>query len=111
MTSKTTYSKKSIYFKLVVGNKHSKNILPVSKVCNGEDEIDADKLKKDFDNVFTSCSKQLNDLKIISNNILNAITDDCNKNKCSKSFCIQDCKDGPYKEYTLFTDNFTHYIN
>ena len=111
MPSKTTYSKKSIYFKLAVGNIHNEIILPVYKVYNREDEIDADKLKTYFDNVFTSCSKQLNHLNIISNDILNAITEDYNNNKCSKSFYIQDHKDGPYKEYTLSTDSSTHYIN
>eukprot|EP00957_Ditylum_brightwellii_P067812 5147104-Ditylum_brightwellii.AAC.1 len=98
MPLKTTYSKKSNYFKLVVGSKYNKIILPVSKVYNGEDEINADKLKTYFENVFTSCSRQLNHLNIISNDILNTITDNYNYNKCSKSFYIQDCKDAPYKE-------------
>eukprot|EP00957_Ditylum_brightwellii_P205941 15346084-Ditylum_brightwellii.AAC.1 len=110
MSSKTNYSKKTIYFKLTVGNKHTKIILPVSTVYNGEDEIDADKLKTYFSNVFTSCSKQLNHSNSISNDILNEITEDYN-NKCSKSFYIQDHEDGPYKEYTISTGSFTYYTN
>eukprot|EP00957_Ditylum_brightwellii_P143099 10903937-Ditylum_brightwellii.AAC.1 len=90
MPSKTNYSKKSIYFKLAVGNKDTNIILPLSTAYNREDEIDADKLKTYFDNAFTSCSKQLNHSNIISNIILNTITEDYNNNKCSKSFYIQD---------------------
>eukprot|EP00957_Ditylum_brightwellii_P032524 2464572-Ditylum_brightwellii.AAC.1 len=71
-------------------------------VYNGEDEIDADKLKIYFDDVFTSCSEQLNRSNIISNDILTTSTEDYN-NKCIKTFYIQDCNDGSHEEYTLST--------
>eukprot|EP00957_Ditylum_brightwellii_P113873 8681345-Ditylum_brightwellii.AAC.1 len=96
MPSKTSYSKKSIYFKLDVGNKHTKIIFPVSTVYNREDEIDADKFKTYFDNVFKSCSEQLNHSNIISNDILTTIAKDYNNNKCIKSTYIQDRNDGSY---------------
>ena len=111
MPPKTTYSKKSIYFKLAVGNKHTKLILPVSMVYNGEDVIDANKLKTYFDSVFTSCSEQLNHSNIMSKNILTAIAEEYNNNKCIKTFYIQYRKDGLHEEYTLSTSSFTHYIN
>eukprot|EP00957_Ditylum_brightwellii_P038876 2938078-Ditylum_brightwellii.AAC.1 len=111
MPTKTSYTKKSIYFKLVVGNKHKKSIRPISKVYNGEDEIDASKLKAFFNNVFESCSTQLNDKNIISNDILETIKEDYSKNKCSTFFFIQEHKDGPCKEYALFTNSFTHCTN
>eukprot|EP00957_Ditylum_brightwellii_P031331 2375003-Ditylum_brightwellii.AAC.1 len=111
MPSKSNYTKKSVYFKLAVWNKHTKIILPISLVYNGEDEIDADKLKTYFDNVFTLCSEQLNHSNIISNDILTAIIEDYNNNRCIKTFYTQDHKDGSHEEYTLSTGRFTHNIN
>eukprot|EP00957_Ditylum_brightwellii_P096716 7365940-Ditylum_brightwellii.AAC.1 len=111
MPLKTSYSKKSIYFNISVGNKYTKIICPASMVYNGEDKIDYDKLKTYFENVFTSCSEQLNLSNIISNDILTAITEDYNSKNCIKTIYIQDCKDESHEEYTLYNGSFIHYIN
>eukprot|EP00957_Ditylum_brightwellii_P169916 12933516-Ditylum_brightwellii.AAC.1 len=111
MPRKNNYNKKPIYFKLIVGIKHLKAILPASRVYNGGDKIDATNLKAFFDNVFKSYSTQLTSKNIISNDFPETIKDNYNKNQCIKSFLVQEHKDGPYKEYALSTNSFTHYIN
>eukprot|EP00957_Ditylum_brightwellii_P129866 9905780-Ditylum_brightwellii.AAC.1 len=48
MPSKINYNKKSIHFKLVMGNKYQKTLPHVSKIYNREDKINETKINETF---------------------------------------------------------------
>eukprot|EP00957_Ditylum_brightwellii_P202429 15330137-Ditylum_brightwellii.AAC.1 len=57
MTTKPNYNKKSIHFKLVIGNHHQKIYLPVLTMYTGKNENDTNNMnetfKEDLIGVFT----------------------------------------------------------
>eukprot|EP00957_Ditylum_brightwellii_P058310 4420537-Ditylum_brightwellii.AAC.1 len=73
MPTKINYNKKSIHFKLLVGNQYQQTFLTVPKFYNREDEVDESKMNKMFDNIFTTCSKLMNQSKKIDDATLDTI--------------------------------------
>eukprot|EP00957_Ditylum_brightwellii_P083988 6383799-Ditylum_brightwellii.AAC.1 len=95
----------------MVGNQYQKTCLPVSKFYTREDEVDEHKMNTIFDNVFTTCSKLMNQSKKINDATLDAIKLEYGKDLCSKAFIMHKYNDGPYEEYALSTESFIHYID
>eukprot|EP00957_Ditylum_brightwellii_P036550 2768749-Ditylum_brightwellii.AAC.1 len=63
------------------------------------------------DNVFTTCYKLMNQSKKIDDATLDTVKLEYGKDLYSKTFIMHEHNDGPYKEYALLSERFTHYIN
>eukprot|EP00957_Ditylum_brightwellii_P177979 13556601-Ditylum_brightwellii.AAC.1 len=58
-------------------------------------------MDKMFDNVFTACSKLMNQSKKIDDATLDTIKLEYGKDICSKTFIMHKHNDGLYEEYAL----------
>eukprot|EP00957_Ditylum_brightwellii_P061881 4696389-Ditylum_brightwellii.AAC.1 len=83
----------------------------MSKFYIRVDVIDESKMNKMFDNIFTICSKLMNQSKKTDDATLDTIKLKYGNNLRSKTFIMHEHDDDQYKEYALSPGNFTHYID